>query len=83
MKDYIRQLQGACEAQKDGNQDLSTALYRAHQQITERFERERELEELEERIFQRVMRQIRIQVDNQAAPAIKDLKRDIEKMFQR
>lgn len=65
--------------------DLSVQLWKQHRNIIEKYERERnrekELAELEERVFQRVMKSIRVEVQNQASPAIREIKRDIENML--
>ena len=46
--------------------DLSVQLWKQHRNIIEKYERERnrekELAELEERVFQRVMKSIRVEV---------------------
>lgn len=65
--------------------DLSVQLWKQTRTIIDRVERERnrerELAELEERVFQRVMKSIRVEVQNQASPAIREIKRDIENML--
>lgn len=65
--------------------DLSVQLWKQTRNIIDRVERERnrerELAELEERVYQRVMKSIRVEVQNQASPAIREIKRDIENML--
>ena len=42
---------------------------------------EAKLQEMEERIFQRLMKQFTVEVRNEASPAIKEIKEEIDKLF--
>ena len=66
---------------KDSGKDLSRLLFEAHREIEADYERKRELEAMEERIYQRVMKSLKVQVVDKATPAIKELNKEINKLM--
>lgn len=66
---------------KDSGKDVSTLLYEAHREIMADYERERELEAMEERIYQRVMKSLKVQVVDNASPAIKEINKELSKLL--
>ena len=64
---------------------LEQALNRIHTGMFEKSQKEREEKELEERLYNRLLQQLRnelnIEVQNEASPTIKQIKKDIEDMF--
>ena len=49
--------------------------------ISNRYNREREREQMKREIIAEVLKQIRVEVNNEASPAIKEIKKDIENLF--
>lgn len=66
------------EALADDN-SLGRRLFLAQQEIIDRYTQQKELEAMEERIFNRVMEKVNIQIVNDASPAIDKLKKEIDK----
>ena len=66
------------EALADDN-SLGRRLFLAQQEIIDRYTQQKELEAMEERIFNRVMEKVNIQIVNDASPAIDKLKNEINK----
>ena len=66
------------EAFADDN-SLGRRLFLAQQEIIDRYTQQKELEEMEERIFNKVMEKVNIQIVNDASPAIDKLKKEIDK----
>lgn len=64
---------------------LEQTLNRIHAEMFEKQKKEREAKELEERLYNRLLQQLRnelnIEVQNEASPTIKQIKKDIENMF--
>lgn len=60
---------------------LSWKLYEAHRAITDRYNAEREQKELEDRIVQRVLQRLTVEVKNEATPAIRELQKEISRMM--
>lgn len=66
------------EALADDN-SLGRRLFLAQQEIIDKYTQQKELEAMEERIFNRVMEKVNIQIVNDASPAIDKLKNEINK----
>ena len=66
------------EALADDN-SLGRRLFLAQQEIIDRYTQQKELEAMEERIFNGVMEKVNIQIVNDASPAIDKLKNEINK----
>lgn len=66
---------------KDSGKDVSRLLYEAHQEIRADYEKKREMEAMEERIYQRVMKSLKVEVVDKATPAIKELNKEINKLM--
>lgn len=60
---------------------LEVQLFNAHREALEGFERERELAAMEQRIYERVMKDVKIQFKNDASPEIQKLKNEIQELF--
>lgn len=64
---------------------LEQALNRIHNEMFQKRQREREEKELEERLYNHLLQQIRkefnIEVQNEASPTIKQIKKDIDNLF--
>ena len=65
--------------------DPTTALAQQTREFAEglykEYKHQRELQEMEERIFQRLMKKFVVEVKNEASPAIKEIKEEIDKLF--
>lgn len=76
--------------QRDG-ETVQEAFVRYHNEQQKKFWEERERQqrekEMEERLFKRitdqVMKNLTVQINNQASPVLKDLKKDIDNLFKR
>lgn len=66
---------------KDSGKDLSRLLFEAHREIKDDYKRKRELEEMEERIYQRVMKSIQVEVKDKASPVIKEINKELNKLM--
>ena len=66
------------EAFADDN-SLARRLFLAQQEIIDRYNQDKALKEMEDRIFNRVMEKVNIQIVNDASPAIDKLKKEIDK----
>lgn len=66
---------------KDSGKDVSRLLFEAHQEIRADYEKKREMEAMEERIYQRVMKSLKVDVVDKATPAIKELNKEINKLM--
>lgn len=80
MKSPLQQLYENEQSGKDPTQ----LLFEAHRRIADRFleerKREQELKELEERLYQRVMKSIDIKVVDNATPALKALEKQLQNL---
>lgn len=61
--------------------ELTRRLFEQTRAITEELNREREREQMKREIIAEVLKQLRIEINNEASPAIKEIKKDIENMF--
>ena len=72
------------EALQDPN-SLSVQLDRAHKAFRAKYEFERDMADMEERIYQRVLKDVLSQVEvtfkNEASPQIKQLKNELNDLF--
>ena len=64
---------------------LTVQLYKHHKQLANKLRNEeqhkRELADLEERVYQRVMKRIQVEVKNEATPAIREIRRELENLI--
>lgn len=65
----------------DDPAELTRRLWQQTHAFTEELNREREREQMKREIIAEVLKQIRIEVNNEASPAIKEIKKDIENLF--
>ena len=76
--------------QREG-ESVQEAFARWHNEQAQKFREERKREqrekEMEDRVFKRVydqvMKNLTVEVKNQASPALKELKKDIDNLFKR
>lgn len=61
--------------------ELTRRLYEQTRLFSNELNREREREQMKREIIAEVLKQIRIEVNNEASPAIKEIKKDIENLF--
>lgn len=62
-------------------EEINRRFYEQSRMITERYNKEREKEQMIKDITEEVMRRIRVIVNNEASPEIKKIKDDIDKLF--
>lgn len=60
---------------------LSVQLQRAHDRMRDKYLKEREQEEMEERILENVLKKLQIIVKDEASPALKDIKNQLDNIF--
>lgn len=65
----------------EGAKDLTYALFKAREKILRQYEDQRREKELEDRITKRVLEKISIKVLNEASPAMKDLKKQLDSLL--
>lgn len=65
----------------DDPAELTRRLFNQTRMISNRYNREREREQMKREIIAEVLKQIRVEVNNEASPAIKEIKKDIENLF--
>ena len=65
----------------EGAKDLTYALFKAREKILKQYEDQRREKELEDRITKRVLDKISIEVLNEAGPAMKELKQQLDSLF--
>jgi hypothetical protein len=65
----------------EGAKDLTYALFKAREKILRQYEDQRREKELEDRITKRVLEKISIEVLNEASPAMKDLKKQLDSLL--
>ncbi len=65
----------------DDPAELTRRLFNQTRMISNRYNREREREQMKREIIAEVLKQIRIEVNNEASPAIKEIQNDIKNMF--
>ena len=61
--------------------EINRRFHEQSRMITERYNKEREKEQMIKDITEEVMRRIRVIVNNEASPEIKKIKDDIDKLF--
>ena len=65
----------------DDPAELTRRLFNQTRMISNRYNREREREQMKREIIAEVLKQIRIEINNEASPAIKEIQNDIKNMF--
>lgn len=65
----------------DDPAELTRRLFNQTRMISNRYNREREREQMKREIIAEVLKQIRVEVNNEASPAIREIKKDIENLF--
>lgn len=65
----------------EGAKDLTYALFKAREKILKQHEEQRREKELEDRITKRVLERISVEVLNEASPAMKDLKKQLDSLL--
>ena len=65
----------------DDPAELTRRLFNQTRMISNKYNREREREQMKREIIAEVLKQLRIEVNNEASPAIKEIKKDIENLF--
>lgn len=68
------------EAQAD-KESLAWKLHEAHRQLIDRHEQQRREKELEDRITERVLQRILVKIKDEATPAIRELRAEIDRMI--
>ena len=61
--------------------ELTRRLFNQTRLISNKYNREREREQMKREIIAEVLKQIRVEVKNEASPAIREIKKDIENLF--
>ena len=49
--------------------------------LRDKWNKERDREQMKQEIIAEVLKQIRVEVNNEASPAIREIKKDIENLF--
>ena len=65
----------------DDPAELTRRLFNQTRAISNKLNRQREREQMKQEIIAEVLKQIRIEVNNDASPVIKEIQRDIENLF--
>lgn len=65
----------------DDPAELTRRLWEQTRAFTNELDRRREREEMKREIIAEVLKQLRIEVKNEASPAIREIKKDIENLF--
>lgn len=65
----------------DDPAELTRRLFNQTRMISNRYNREREREQMKREIIDEVLKQIRIEINNEASPVIKEIQNDIKNMF--
>lgn len=85
MMDYFDELEDykmyCMTHNTDDPAELTRRLFNQTRMISNRYNREREREQMKREIIAEVLKQIRIEVNNEASPAIKEIQNDIKNMF--
>ena len=61
--------------------ELTRRLWEQTRAFTAELDREREREKMKREIIAEVLKQLRVEVKNEASPAIREIKKDIENLF--
>ena len=85
MMDYFDELEDykmyCMTHNTDDPAELTRRLFDQTRMISNRYNREREREQMKREIIAEVLKQIRIEINNEASPAIKEIQNDIKNMF--
>lgn len=85
MMDYFDELEDykmyCMTHNTDDPAELTRRLFNQTRMISNRYNRDREREQMKREIIAEVLKQIRIEVNNEASPAIKEIQNDIKNMF--
>lgn len=85
MMDYFDELEDykmyCMTHNTDDPAELTRRLFNQTRMISNRYNRDREREQMKQEIIAEVLKQIRIEVNNEASPAIKEIQNDIKNMF--
>lgn len=85
MMDYFDELEDykmyCVTHNTDDPAELTRRLFNQTRMISNRYNREREREQMKREIIAEVLKQIRIEINNEASPAIKEIQNDIKNMF--
>ena len=85
MMDYFDELEDykmyCMTHNTDDPAELTRRLFNQTRMISNRYNRERERAQMKREIIAEVLKQIRIEVNNEASPAIKEIQNDIKNMF--
>lgn len=85
MMDYFDELEDykmyCMTHNTDEPAELTRRLFNQTRMISNRYNRDREREQMKREIIAEVLKQIRIEVNNEASPAIKEIQNDIKNMF--
>ena len=61
--------------------ELTQRLFEQTRLIQNRYNQERDREKMKQEIIAEVLKQLRVEVKNEASPAIREIKKDIENLF--
>lgn len=61
--------------------ELTQRLFEQHRMMRDKWNKERDREQMKREIIAEVLKQIRVEVKNEASPAIREIKKDIENLF--
>ena len=61
--------------------ELTQRLFEQTRLIQQRYNQERDREKMKQEIIAEVLKQLRVEVKNEASPAIREIKKDIENLF--
>ena len=85
MMDYFDELEDykmyCMTHNTDDPAELTRRLFNQTRMISNRYNREREREQMKREIIAEVLKQIRIEINNEASAAIKEIQNDIKNMF--
>ena len=65
----------------DDPAELTRRLWEQTRVFTSELDRERDREKMKREIIAEVLKQLRVEVKNEASPAIREIKKDIENLF--
>ena len=65
----------------DSSAEMTRRLFNQTRAISNRINRQRELEQMKREIINEVLKKIRIEINNEASPVIKEIQNDIKNIF--
>lgn len=65
----------------DSPAEMTRRLFNQTRAISNRINRQRELEQMKREIIDEILKKIRIEINNEASPVIKEIQNDIKNIF--